>query len=245
MADKPVTFDDSQLREFTERIGAWPREAMESGRVALEKSMRRTLQRIVRERLSGQALRSRSGTLRRSGISAATVNGHELTGLIRFGVHYARALEYGADIKPGAGKRFLTIPLTSAMTDVGVARGPIRSFPNIVFRRVKTPFVDPWSGKTIPAGALVAFQQARQGQRKAAGSVFDRKIGRQFTKIGYESADPLGDRVKTGELVPLFWLVRHARIKGRGFVRTQLSADRAQITADVIVAMRKGMRVKA
>lgn len=252
MGSGDFQFDDAELREFSEHIGTWPATAMERGRAALERSMRLTLNTIKTQRLTGQDVMPRSGNLRRSGSSGATIEGNTLVGTITFRAVYAHALEFGADIRPGPGKKFLTRPLTAAMTgDSSVNRVGIRQFPDVIFKRIKTAFVDPQSGAEVPEGALVAFQQVREGQKKRGSSldIFARKDARFFKKehtgYGNVSYDPLDDRIKTGEIIPLFWLIRHAHIKPRHFVGNQLRADKTRITADVIVAMQRSLKVKA
>jgi len=240
MGSGDFNFDDSELRDFSDNIGKWPGTAMERGRKQLETEARNLRSRIVKERLSGQDLLSRSGRLKNAGGSNAVISGNQIVGTVSFTAVYARIQEEGGVITPK--KRFLTIPLTAAMTDRGVARGPITSFPDITFERITSPIVDSFSGHEIPAGALVAFQNARKGADR--GSKKKQAFGYDRGMMFGKRYDRIAENVRTGSLIPLFWLVRHVTIKGKHFAGSQLRHDAQRIGEAVKNAMGQALKVK-
>jgi hypothetical protein len=93
------------------------------------------IERQLKSNISGRFLKVRTGLLRNSIGSKVYENEGELLGIIGSGVRtgervkYASILETGGTIFPVIAK-FLTIPLSGALTPAGVSRGPARSFSN-------------------------------------------------------------------------------------------------------------------
>jgi phage gpG-like protein len=97
---------------------------------------------IRSQKLSGQALKVRSGTLRGSVAMKVIDRGKELYVQVGTNKSYARIHEYGGTI---TGRPWLTIPLPEAKTAAGVVRMTARSWPDTFIQKSK-------------AGNIIIFQ---------------------------------------------------------------------------------------
>ena len=85
-------------------------------------------------KLSGQVLKARTGSLRRSiGWEVKGYRG-KIQGRVGTNLVYARIHEYGGEIKPRQA-RFLTIPLKAVKTRAGVTRAKARDYHNTFVRK--------------------------------------------------------------------------------------------------------------
>lgn len=223
-----IDLGSKALDVFTEKVGALPKAVIPNMAGYVRTELRATLGKVIQGKLSGNPLHRRSGNLARSGFADAASVQDGAIGKIGFDAVYARIQEIGTVGKGGEmpdivprNVTFLTIPLAAAMTPAGVARGGIRSFPNVVFRRIKPgqEFTDP-SGFEVKPGMLVAFQQAVVGQQKARGiqvKQLEAKIARTG-KAAVSFFSPLNQ-------IPLFVLVRKASIMPKHYLLPTLKED--------------------
>lgn len=231
-----IQFDDAALRQLSDRMSAWPAAALEAGRTVLENSLRQTLQALLDERASAQNAGSGGSKSRRSGNAGASIEGNTLTGYVTFRDPDDSALEESDVLVTASGGETPSRSLVAAMTDASATQTSDRYFSDMVIKRVRKPFVDPQSRALVPAGATVAFRQARKGAAQ-------RESSRDL--LGRSSGDSLDRQIKSGELIPMFWLTRRDRIQSRPKAREAILPDTARINASVAAAMRDTFKVTA
>lgn len=229
-----IQFDDAALRQLSDRMSAWPAAALEAGRTVLENSMRQTLQALLQERAGAQDAGVR-GKSQRSGSAGAAIEGTTLSGYVTFRDPDDSALEDSDVLVTAPGGETPSRSLVAAMTDASATQTSDQNFSDMVIKRVRKPFVDPQSGALVPAGATVAFRQAR----KAPGRESARDV------LGRPSGDSLDRQIKAGELIPMFWLTRRDRIQSRPKARAAILPDTARINASVVTAMQNTFKVTA
>jgi hypothetical protein len=117
--------------------------------IGVDKGLLETTGHIKKNKLSGQLLKVRTGTLRRSIEQRSRARGKKITGTIGSRLPYAKIQEEGGTVRPKKGQ-YLTIPTQFAKTAAGVVRGGARSFANTFIQRSKR-------------GNLLIFQKTGDG----------------------------------------------------------------------------------
>ncbi len=129
---------------------------------------------FIRSRFRGNpGVKNRTGFLKRGGFQEVVTgdNRRELRVGVA-GVKYARIQELGGTVRP-VRKKWLTIPVGPALTPAGVARGPARSFPGLVFRLVN------------PSLALLVGKAGKGKNAKEVVYFVLRKSVRLIARLGF------------------------------------------------------------
>jgi len=134
MANPIVDLDLKPLEDLTKTLADGPRRLALISLDVMRRGGRRAANR-ARELATGETLRVRSGTYRRSLDSKTDRDGDVITtrvGVLRGeeALRYARIHEYGGTITPKRA-RLLTVPLSAALTAAGVQRFTAREAADI------------------------------------------------------------------------------------------------------------------